>query len=142
MKPPPLQRWTVFFGPGHARAPWWLRAITHRDWRHCFAVAFDPLREEWVLFWPSWARLEIRLVPQAWIEHWLLHAQAGHLRALKVEAGEGGTLPPVVLGCAGAIGWLLGLTGWQLRPQALHRHLLSRGAQEVMPVRVPEKPAD
>jgi hypothetical protein len=124
-------RWIVFFGPGHARAPLWLRAITAPAWRHCFAVSYDADADRWLLVWPAWRQMHIRIVPAAWIDHWIAEAKTGRLRALQVVANprNPATLP-LAIGCAGMLGWLLGLPGRQLRPQALYRSLLAHGAQE------------
>lgn len=130
--PDRLADWIVFFGPGAGAAPWWVRATTRPAWRHCFACAFDPARDAWIVVWPSWRAMEIRLVPAHWIDGWAAAAKRGQYRALAVTvAPEGPPRFKVTLGCAGAIGWLLGLSGRQLRPAALYRTLLARGAQPV-----------
>jgi hypothetical protein len=125
-----IPHWHVAFAdaPG---APWWVRLLTPRGFRHVWAFGYDTQAGVWLLVEPTWTHTLVRAVPAEWVNAWL--AKAGRdLTILRVVPGaERPRRPAVLVTCAGSIAMLLGLPACQWRPNALYVTLRARGAVEV-----------
>lgn len=127
-----ILEWHVCFGEAESGSPWWIRAITRPGYRHVFAFGFDRDAGAWVMFWPTWSRVEVHVCDAAWVDAWIAAGMAGAIRILRVSVDDAGPVRPrLLVTCAGAISGLLGLAVCSWRPEDLWRRLLARGAVRV-----------
>lgn len=129
-----IVHWYIgFVGDFEGRPKRWHDFFTHKQFRHVFAMGFEPRLNCYVVYEPHTFGTTIEVIPaddQTISQLIFTISQCGHWLKVKAQPGQFFFGQPW-LSCVTAIKHLVGLRSCALRPKGLYRDLVRAGAQKV-----------